>query len=113
MTTTAQRNNKARAKVAERRVAAMLGGKRHLADTGGPEDVKHDLFAVQVKSGLKVVNDTIRTGIASAKAAAVGTAKMPILVVEDRAGTRLAHYVVIEMSDFQNEFGLPGSGGEE
>ena len=94
------RNNKNRAKVYEREVAQILGGKRHPADTGGKEDVIHESLCIQVKSGLRVVNDTIREGVDAARVAAAGTGKLPVCVVVDRGGTRIRRFAVIDLGDF-------------
>ena len=109
MTKVSAKNNKQRAKVDENDVARILGGKRHWADVGGPEDVQHDMYAIQVKGGLRVVNDTIRNGLSSAQAAAVGTSKLPLLVLVDRAGTRLKRYVVMELENWADWEGVTGN----
>ena len=100
------RNNKARSKAAEREVAKRIGGRRHLADTGGPEDVEHPWLACQVKSGLNVCNNSIREGMASAKLAALGKNKLPCVVLVDRKPTRLGYYIVFELDPFADWNGL-------
>jgi len=100
--------NKHRGKVDERDVARILGGTRHLADTGGAEDVKHDLFAIQVKGGLRVLNDTVRAGVAAARVAAIGTNKLPVCVVVDRSGTRIQRYAVVPLEEFADYHGCTG-----
>lgn len=94
------KNNKARGKADERDVARILGGRRHPADTGGKEDVEHESLAIQVKGGMKVINETVRVGVDSARAAAVGTNKLPVCVVVDRSSTRLRRYAVLLLEDF-------------
>lgn len=94
------RNSKSRAKGYERDVARILGGKRHLADTGGPEDVEHPTLAVQVKSGLSVVTQVMRDGLESARKAAEGTDKLPVVALIDRKGSRLQRWVAIPMEEF-------------
>lgn len=103
------RNSKARAKSDERDVAARLGGKRHLADTGGPEDVAHEWLAVQVKGGKAVVTQALREGMDSAQVAAVGKTKLPCVVLVDRKGTRIRRYIVFELDQFAEWNGLNSS----
>lgn len=98
------RNSKARAKGYEREVARMIGGKRHLADTGGPEDVLHPEFAIQVKSGLKVGSVALRDGMALAKLAALTSHKLPAVALVDRSGTRLGYYLCFELQAFADWF---------
>jgi len=100
------RSNKQRGKSYEREVAKRMGGTRHVADTGGPEDVEHELYAIQVKSGLNVCNQILRDGMASAKAAAVGKNKLPCVVLVDRKPTRLGYYIVFELDPFADWHGL-------
>lgn len=107
MTAARSPRNKHRGAQDERDVARILGGKRHLADTGGPEDVEHDWLAIQVKGGATVTTAPLRDGIVAAKLAALGKNKLPVCVLVDRRGTRLARYVVIELGDFAAWFGLP------
>lgn len=106
MTKVSASRNKARAKIDENDVARILGGKRHWADVGGPEDVQHDRYAIQVKGGLRVVNDTMRTGLSSAQAAAVGTGKLPIVVLVDRAGNRIRRYVLMDLAEWADWEGI-------
>jgi len=107
------RNSKARGKQDERDVARILGGKRHPADTGGDCDIDHPSLAIQVKGGSTTVTEIIRTGMASAKAAALGTGKLPVLVVVDRRGTRLARYAIIELGAFADWNGFGQVDGPE
>lgn len=105
MTQAGSRNNKHRGASDERDVARILGGKRHLADTGGPEDVQHNSFAIQVKGGKAVVTQPMRDALASARAAAVGTAKLPAVVLIDRRGTRLQRWICFALEEFAAEHG--------
>ena len=100
------RASKARAKSDERDIARFLGGKRHLADTGGPEDVQHEWLAIQVKGGKTVITQAIRDGMASAKLAATGRNVLPVLAVVDRRGSRLDRYLVFDLHQFCNWFGV-------
>ena len=109
---TASRNNKKRSKIYEVEVARRIGGRRHLADTGGPEDVEHDWLAVQVKSGLAVTSEALRTGMSSAKVAAVGKNKLPCVVLVDRKPTRLGYYIVFPLDEFAAWYGLDKSEAE-
>lgn len=94
------RLNKSRSKDDERDIARRMGGTRHKADVGGGEDVSHPEYCIQVKGGGTVVTQVMRDGMASAKAAAVGNAKLPCVVLVDRRGTRLQRYVVFELDAF-------------
>lgn len=105
MTIAGARRNKARGASDERDVARILGGKRHPADTGGHEDVEHATLAIQVKGGKAVVTETMRMALQSARAAAVGTAKLPAVVLVDRRGTRLQRWICFDLQDFANEHG--------
>ncbi len=105
MTNVTAARNKARGKEDERRVARLLGGERHKADTGGPEDVSHPWLSIQVKGGKRVMTAEVRAGVESARVAAVGTTKLPICAVVDRSGTRLRDYIVIDTEDFITWFG--------
>ena len=107
MTRATAAQNKARGASDERDVARLLGGRRHLADTGGPEDVAHDWLAIQVRGGKRLMTDPVRTGVDAARAAANGATKLPVCVVVDRAGTRIRRYVVVELADFAAWHGLP------
>ena len=91
------RRNQSRGKAYERDIAERIGGKRYPANVGGPCDIEHNLFAVQCKSGAKVVTEIIRDGVASAEAAAVMSGKLPLLVIVDRRGTRLKRYAVMPL----------------
>lgn len=105
MTHVTAARNKARSKQDEKDVARILGATRHWADTGGPEDCAHPVLSIQVKGGLSVVNDTLRTGMASAKAGAVGTAKLPCVVLVDRKGTRVRRYIVFDLIEYADHEG--------
>lgn len=94
------RNNKSRAKGYEREVANILGGKRHPADTGGPEDVSHPELAIQIKSGKTVVTAAMRAGLVSARKAAAENGKLPALVLVDRRGTQLQRWVCFPLEEF-------------
>lgn len=98
MTSVKASRNKARGKADERDVARILGGKRHPADTGGDEDVEHHELCIQVKGGLRVANDTIRNGLKAAQQKDGG--KLPALVLVDRAGTRVARYILFDLQEF-------------
>jgi hypothetical protein len=105
MTRVTAARNKARSKEDEKDVARILGATRHWADTGGPEDCAHPVLCIQVKGGKAVVNDTLREGMASAKAGAAGTSKLPCVVLVDRKGTRVKRYVVFELEAYADHEG--------
>lgn len=100
MTKVSAKQNKARAKQDERDVAAILGGHRHPADIGGLEDVEHPYLSIQVKGGLRVVNDTIREAVDAGRAGAVNTGKLGCAVLVDRGGTRIRRYIVFSLDDY-------------
>ena len=108
MTRVTARQNKTRAKGDERDVARILGGRRHAADTGGLEDCEHDWLCIQVKGGLRVVNDVFREGLNAAQCATAGKAKLPCVVLVDRAGTRVKRYIAFDLEEFAAWYGLPG-----
>lgn len=99
------RNNKQRGASYEREVARILGGTRHKADTGGPEDIRHPWLAVQIKSGLTVGSVALRDGMALARAAAAGTNKLPATVLVDRRGTRLQRFICFDLEAFADWYG--------
>lgn len=103
------RNNKSRSKIYENEVAAIVGGKRHLADTGGPEDVSHPWLAIQVKSGLALINKTISEGLDTARKAVKGKEKLPCLVAVHR-GTRIKRYIIFDLDEFADWFKLVENG---
>ena len=100
MTTAGARNNKHRGASDERDIARRLGGKRHPADTGGNEDIEHPELCIQVKGGSTVVTEVIRRGLAAAKASANYPAKLPVLAIVDRRGTRLQRYLVVDLDQY-------------
>jgi hypothetical protein len=101
------RNNRLRGKRDELEVAKIIGGKRYPANTGGPGDIEHSSWAVQCK-GRAAVPDYIRDGVASARVAALGTTKLPVLVLVDRSGTRVQRYAIVPLEEFAAEFGCEG-----
>jgi hypothetical protein len=107
------RASQRRGKDDERDVARILGAKRYWANSGGPADLEHDRYAIQVKGGLRVINDTVRNGLSSAEVAAIGTGRLPVLVVVDRAGTRIKRYVVMELSMWADYEGIKPSDPEQ
>lgn len=102
------RASKARAKQDERDVARILGGKRHPADVGGGEDVSHPVLAIQVKGGMRVMNEVVRSGLVAARVAAGDSKRLPVCVVVDRSGTRVQRYVVIGLEEFADFHGFGG-----
>lgn len=99
------RNNKSRAKGYEREVAVIIGGKRHLADSGGPEDVSHPEYAIQVKSGLRVASAALKEGLILARSAATVSHKLPAVVLVDRSGSRLGYFICFDLRDFAEHHG--------
>lgn len=81
------RNNKSRGRADENYVAKRLGGVRHLANTGGPEDVRHPDLVIQVKGGKSVITEILRQAMVTAvKGLAMypGSSKIPAVVTADR-----------------------------
>lgn len=103
------RNNKSRSKIYENQVADIVGGRRHLADTGGPEDVEHPWLAIQVKSGERLINKILKDGLDTARKAVKGTEKIPCLVAVQR-GTRLQRYIIFDLDEFADWFKLNNAG---
>lgn len=71
-------------KASERRIAAILGGKRVPVtgrERGSAPDVEHEKFAIEHKYG-KVLSTRFQTAIEQALAAAVGTDKLPLVTFE-------------------------------
>ncbi len=95
MTKTNPNRNKHRGADDERDHAHRLGGRRHLANTGGPEDVSHPGFAVQVKGGKSVTTTIFRSGMDDAEEAYLRSGKPPLLAITDRSGTRLRRYIAM------------------
>ncbi len=95
MTKTNPNRNKHRGADDERDHAHRLGGRRHLANTGGPEDVEHPGFAVQVKGGKTVTTTIFRSGMDDAEEASLLSGKPPLLAITDRSGSRLRRYVAM------------------
>jgi hypothetical protein len=108
MTATNPRRNKARGANDERDVARIIGGVRHVADTGGPEDILHPEFAIQCKGGKEVVTEAMRVGLQSARMAAVGTTKLPAVTLVDRRGTRVQRWICFPLEEFAAYHGYGG-----
>lgn len=87
-------------------MARILGGVRHLADTGGPEDVRHPLYAIQVKGGKTVVTAAMRAALEAARKAAHGTDKLPMVALVDRSGTRLQRWACFPLEEYAAAMGL-------
>lgn len=100
------RNSKARGKVDERDIARRMGGTRYKADSGGGCDIEHETYVIQVKGGSTVTTAAIRDGMAAAKAAAIGSTKLPCVALLDRRGTRNQRYLVFELDAFCAFHGL-------
>lgn len=91
-------NSKLRGKRYERDVAKIFGATRHKADTGGLEDLEHPILSIQVKSGLRLVNDTIRTAVDAGRANTQG--KLGCAVLVDRSGPRIREFIVFDAREF-------------
>jgi hypothetical protein len=97
MTSVRADQNRERGKADERDIARRLGGVRHPANTGGPEDISHSKLAIQVKGGKNVTTKVIRDGMASAEVAGSASGKLPTLVLVDRSASRLKRYIVFDL----------------
>lgn len=96
------RRSKTRGKADERWVANRIGGKRHPADSGGGEDVHVEGLCIQVKSGIRLLNNTIRFGLDSARSTA-SSAEIGCLVVIDRPqGRRLRSVIMFDYEEYCN-----------
>lgn len=113
MTRVTASQNKARGKQDERDVARIIGGKRHPADSGGCEDIEHPELCIQVKGGLRVINDTVRNGLQAARSGAQGTSKLPAVVVVDRSGTRIRRFIVFGLEDWAAYHGYPKGASDD
>ena len=102
------RNAKARGKQDERDVARIIGGKRHVADSGGCEDVEHPELCVQVKGGGQVVTNAMREGLQSARAGALVSKKLPAVVLVDRRGTRIQRWIAFPLEEWADWHGYGG-----
>ena len=76
-------------KASERRIAAILGGKR-------VPDVEHEKFAIEHKYG-KVLSTRFQTAIEQALAAAVGTDKLPLVTFEHARKGNVGNIIGITM----------------
>lgn len=96
------RGNRNRGREYENDAARILGGKRHLANTGGKEDVKHPVLCIQVKGGVSIVRqDPIITGLESAQAASIDNNKLACNVVYNRrSGKPLQKLIIFDLEEF-------------
>lgn len=112
--------NRATWKAIERDWALWLGGRRVPVtgrQRGTAPDVEHPHFAIEVKAG-RVLSSRLRLGIGQAMAAAVGTAKTPLLCISQCSGQgkEREHFVLLRLEDFQaltgHGLGGPQEGSE-
>jgi hypothetical protein len=66
------------------------------------------VLAIQVKGGMRVMNEVVRSGLVAARVAAGDSKRLPVCVVVDRSGTRVQRYVVIELAEFADFHGFGG-----
>lgn len=86
-------------KASERRIAAILGGKRIPVtgrERGSAPDVEHEKFAIEHKYG-KVLSTRFQTAIEQALAAAVGTDKLPLVTFEHARKGNVGNIIGITM----------------
>jgi hypothetical protein len=101
MTSVSSHGNRNRGAQDERDVDKLLGGNgRWEANSGGKEDVRHDLFAIQVKGGLSVTSATMRGALEDARTAAATNSRIPLVALVDRKGTRIQRWVCFPMEEF-------------
>lgn len=91
-------------KQSERDMALALGGKRVPVTgrgRGNVPDIEHPLYAIEHKAG-KVLSPRLTEAMLQAKAAAVGTSKMPLVTVDHRPGPgkKRQCYVMMTLDDF-------------
>ena len=92
--------NKARGAQYERDAAQRWGTTRYPADSGGPADlVPLPGYAIQVKSGVGLVNKTIREAVDAARSVA-NSGQLGVAVVVSRHPGRLRRFVVIDEDEF-------------
>ena len=99
------RRSKSRGKADERYAAKILGGTRYPADTGGGEDVHVEGLCVQVKGGMRVLNETIRTGLDSARSTASPTELACLVVVDRPSGRKTRSVIIFDLLEFAHYHG--------
>jgi hypothetical protein len=113
MTKVSAHQNRARGAQDERDIDKLLGGNgRWEANSGGKEDVRHDLFAIQVKGGKSVTTATMRSALEDARIAGATNGRTPLVALVDRQGPRIQRWVCFPMEEFVAEV-LPVLHGEE
>ena len=107
MSSNNSRNGK-RGAIEERAVAKRLGGKRYLANSGGPVDIKHDWLRIQVKSGLRVLSQKQLDALDVVKAGCPKT-HLPCAVfsLREGQGKRTRRVIAFDLDDFAEWMGLP------
>jgi hypothetical protein len=101
MTKVGANQNRNRGAQDERDIDRLLAGNgRWEANSGGKEDVKHNVFAIQVKGGLSVTSATMRSALEDARVAAAINGKVPLVALVDRKGTRIQRWVCFPMEEF-------------
>jgi hypothetical protein len=96
MMPTQQRRNRLRGKAAERKVAAMLGGRR--MGLFGKEDVEVDHFSVEVKSRVSFVAKSWIKQAETNNPDPEG--KIPIVVVHTKNCDHSGDLVIMRIADF-------------
>jgi hypothetical protein len=101
MTNVSSHQNRNRGAQDERDVDRLLRGNgRWEANSGGKEDVRHNVFAIQVKGGLSVTSATMRSALEDARIAAATNGKVPLVALVDRKGARIQRWVCFPMEEF-------------
>lgn len=101
MTKVSASQNRNRGAQDERDIDRLLKGNgRWEANSGGPEDVKHDQFSIQVKGGKSVTSATMRDALEDARKGAARAGKIPLVALVDRSGTRIQRWVCFPMEEF-------------
>lgn len=107
MTHVTAARNKHRGASDERDFARVIGGKRHPADTGGPEDILHPELSIQHKGGKHFGPALMKSALQAARAGAAGTNKLPAVGLTDRSGTRIQRWICFDAAEWAAYHGWP------
>jgi hypothetical protein len=106
--TSLNRRNKRYGVAVEKRIAAVLGTERYLANTGGPIDlIPLDGMCIQVKGGATVVSAVMREAFAKARAGAAKHKGLAAVALEDRRGSPHKRYICFELEEWAAWNGYP------
>ena len=95
-------------KQTERKIAAILGGRRVPItgrQRGDVPDIAHDWLSPEVKHRQKLpawIHDAMNQAVSAAK-----SDQLPIVVLHEKGKSHTSDLVVIQLGDFQDWFGDP------